>query len=96
MSEWTKEEPYGTWWLSIAPEEDIQPHRRHSGGEKVSVSISSTPHGQPNIAVTMEQPTGIDWTMTGLPVCSGKWVDPDPADPFADSKHSSSRDNDLS
>lgn len=97
MSDWTTETPTpGEWWLSLAPKKrtfsrtDGMPAVR-----KCRVDILHTPRPTKHVIyddTTYWHPIDDDRFVGAL----WKRVDPEPADPFADLKPSSSRDNDLS
>jgi len=105
MSEWTKEEPEArrTYWLSIHPDKRPAFHgadfpaviKCHvdlmsAGFQWVVDGIAPTKHvryGDRGDWLPLDQ----DW----FKGAQWKLVDPDPADPFADKRPSSSRDNDF-
>ena len=104
MSEWTTEEPsIGTWWLSIAPDKRPANH----GPDFPAVIKCHVDMMTPGFAWCIEGTTitkharydrSGDWLPLDQDWFKGaqwKIVDPAPADPFADPKPSSSRDNDL-
>jgi len=105
MSEWTTEEPEAgrLYWLSIAPEK-----RQCVGLEpfpvviKCIVALLSPGHGSVVDGIApikhVRDERGGYWRPIDQDWFNGaqwKLVDPDPADPFADKRPSSSRDNDL-
>lgn len=93
MSTWTKETPTpGEWWLSLSPEKRTFSHTDGIPAvRKCRVDIFHTP--QPTKHVSYNGTTY--WHPLDDDRFSGaqwKLVEPDPADPFADKRPSSSCD----
>lgn len=105
MIEWTTAEPsIGTYWLSIAPEKRPSANGRTDFPAVVKCQVDMVSPFRLPITVSfpptlhVKYDKGGDWLPLDQDWFNGaQWrrVDPDPADPFADKRPSSSRHNDL-